>query len=127
PDVLVGTIGNDIIDGRLNDDILDGGLGNDRILASAGNDLIDGGGNGSVFDPGGTLPDGTVLATGGDTVVFTGNFTDDGIANGDYIITYDGPADGSGIFTVIDQRTGSPDGTDTIRHAEFFEFVAADG
>src|SRR5262245_13145032 len=126
-DVLVGTIGNDLIDGRLNADTLDGALGNDRIFASGGNDIIDGGGNSDLDAASGTLSDGTLLAHGGDTVVFTGNFTDDGIANDDYLITYDGPDNGTGIFTVTDLRASSPDGTDTIRNVEFFEFVQADG
>jgi len=126
-DVLVGTIGNDLIDGRLNADTLDGALGNDRIFASGGDDIIDGGGNGDIDAPAGTLSDGSPLTHGGDTVVFTGNFIDDGIANDDYLITYDGPDNGTGIFTVTDLRAGSPDGTDTIRNVEFFEFVQADG
>src|SRR5262245_59544296 len=126
-DVLVGSIANDLLDGKLNADTLDGALGNDRIFASGGDDIIDGGGNSDVNAPGGELSDGSLLATGGDTVVFSGNFTDDAIANDDYLITYDGPANGTGILTVTDLRAVSPYGTDTIRNVEFFEFVAADG
>jgi RTX calcium-binding nonapeptide repeat (4 copies) len=128
PDVLVGTIGNDVIDGRLGADTLDGGLGNDVIVAGAGSDIIDGGGNTFVTAVGGTLADGTVLATGGDTVIFNGAFSNDGNdTNDDYSIIYTGPADGSGTFIVSDLRTGAPDGIDTIRHVEFFEFVTAEG
>jgi Ca2+-binding RTX toxin-like protein len=122
PDVLVGTIGNDIIDGRLNDDILDGGAGNDRILAGAGNDVIDGGGNGNVSLAGGTLADGTPLATGGDTVVFTGRFSLDGdSSNDDYSISFEG----NNLFTVADLRAGAPDGVDVVRNIEAFEFQAS--
>ncbi len=119
-DVLVGTIGNDIIDGRQDADILDGALGNDRIFAGGGDDLIDGGGNSAVDAPGGTLADGTALATGGDTVVFSGRFSNDGDnANDDYAINHLG----AGIFQVTDLRPGTPDGADVIRNVEFFEFL----
>src|SRR5262245_60945901 len=122
PDVLVGSIGNDIIDGRLNDDILDGGLGNDRILAGAGNDVIDGGGNSNIALAGGTLPDGTPLATGGDTVIFTGRFSLDGdSSNDDYAISFAG----NNLFTVTDLRAGAPDGVDVVRNIEQFEFQAS--
>ncbi len=120
PDVLVGSVGNDIIDGRQADDILDGGLGNDRIIAGFGNDTIDGGGNGSPAAPGGALADGSALAAGGDTVVFSGRFLNDGVqdANDDYIIQ----DLGGGTFQVTDLRVGG-DGVDLIREVEFFEFL----
>ncbi|GAU81801.1 Ig-like domain-containing protein [Bosea sp. BIWAKO-01] len=94
-DLLVGGVGNDRIDGGPGDDNLYGALGNDHIVAGSGNDIIDGGGNG----------------IGGDTVEFSGN-------ESDYTVTYLGGS----IFTVSDNRAGSPDGADTITNVEFFQF-----
>lgn len=58
-----------------------------------GNDVIDGG-------------------EGSDTVVFTGNFAD-------YGINFNNPTE----IEVTDNRTNSPDGTDTIRNVELFQFA----
>ncbi len=103
PDVLVGTIGNDLIDGLQGDDVLDGGMGDDRILAGAGSDVIDGGGN---------------VSNTGDVLVLNGT-------RDDYTITYLGGT----LFQVVDNRFGSPTdtGTDLVRNIETFEFLAAGG
>ncbi len=66
------------------------------ITGGAGNDTIDAGG-------------------GNDTVVFSGNWTN-------YTITYNS---GTLAYTITDTRAGSPDGTDTVTNAEYFQF--ADG
>nr|WP_315383955.1 calcium-binding protein [uncultured Sphingomonas sp.] len=94
-DELHGDAGDDLIDGGAGRDYLGGDAGADTILAGAGDDTIDGGDD-------------------SDTVVFTGNRTD-------YRFTVN--ADGS--LTLGDLRSGSPDGTDTIRNVEYFAF--ADG
>jgi len=69
---------------------------NDTLLGTSGNDHFDGG-------------------IGSDTVVFTGN-------QADYAVSFDTTAM---AYTVVDQRAGSPDGTDTVRDVENFRF--ADG
>jgi Ca2+-binding RTX toxin-like protein len=42
-DLLVGTVGDDVIDGRVLEDELHGGLGNDLLLGGSEDDLLDGG------------------------------------------------------------------------------------
>jgi|CXWL01.1.fsa_nt_gi hypothetical protein len=96
PDVLVGTIGDDTIRGLGANDLLYGALGDDVIVGGAGGDTIDGGGNGVVV---------------GDTAVFSG-------LQANYTITHLG----ADIYTVQDNRAGSPDGTDTVKGVEFFRF-----
>ena len=74
------------------------------VNAGAGNDYLDGG-------------DGDDVLTGGadnDTVVFTGR-------RGDYLVT----ALAGGGVRVADLRPGAPDGSDTVREVENFQF--ADG
>lgn len=69
---------------------------NDVLVSSAGNDTLDGG-------------------QGNDTLLLTGN-------RADYAISFN-PA--SFAYTLADQRAGSPDGTDTVKNVENFQF--ADG
>jgi Ca2+-binding RTX toxin-like protein len=66
---------------------------NDTLLGTSGNDTFDGG-------------------IGTDTLVFTGAHTD-------YAVTFDS---GTQRYTVADQRTGHPDGTDTAVNVEQFRF-----
>lgn len=101
PDVLVGTVGDDTIRGLGDNDLLYGALGDDLIVGGAGNDIIDGGANGAVV---------------GDVAVFSG-------AQTDYTVTHLGGA----LFTVTDNRAGSPDGTDTVKGVEFFRFGGVAG
>ena len=95
-DILVGGALNDVIHGGNGSDYIDGGAGNDQLIGGAGNDIIVGG-------------------SGNDTAFFSGN-------QANYLITFNA---GTHAFTVTDQRSGSPDGTDTIRGVENFQF--ADG
>ncbi len=69
---------------------------NDTLHGTSGNDAFDGG-------------------IGNDTLVLTGN-------HADYTIAFDA---GTMAYTVHDNRAGSPDGTDTVRNVENFQF--ADG
>ena len=78
-------------------DTLIGNAGDNRFTVGAGSDLILGG-------------------AGIDTVVFSGN-------RADYAISYDGTD--TQYFTVIDLRSGSPDGTDIVGGVEFFAFANA--
>jgi Ca2+-binding RTX toxin-like protein len=82
-------------------DTLIGGLGNDTLDGGAGNDSLNGGaGNDSIIG-----------GSGNDTAVFTG-------AMSDYTITFDGTN-----YTFLDNRAGSPDGTDTLNTVEFVQFT----
>lgn len=92
-DDLYGDAGDDYLDGGAGKDYMHGGGGNDTIIAGAGNDVIDG-------------------SADIDTVVFSGNRID-------YLLTLQ--TDGS--YIAVDQRTGSPEGTKTIRNVEFFQFA----
>ena len=95
-DNAIGGSNNDSLNGNAIANNLNGGAGNDTIAGGAGNDTIIGG-------------------SGTDTAVFSGN-------ESSYQITYN---PGTQTFTVVDQRAGSPDGTDTITGVENFQF--ADG
>ncbi|TWB59174.1 M10 family metallopeptidase C-terminal domain-containing protein [Bradyrhizobium sacchari] len=92
-DNAIGGSGNDTIIGNAIANVLNGGGGNDTIIGGGGNDTIVGG-------------------AGADTAVYSGS-------EGGYAITYDST---SQTFTIVDQRTGSPDGTDTVTGVENFQF-----
>ena len=78
--------------GGSGDDILQGNAVNNTLTGGGGNDLIDGLG-------------------GVNTAAYSGNELD---------YQYTQNADGS--WTVTDLRSGSPDGTDTLRNVEFLKF-----
>ena len=71
-------------------------------------------GSGTVTVIGGGGND-TITASSQDTVVFSGN-------HADYTISYNA---GTGTFTLSDQRTGAPDGIDTVTGTHTLQF--ADG
>lgn len=89
---FTGGAGDDAVTGDGLANILAGGRGNDTLSGGGGNDVLDGGAGNDIIHGG----------TGIDSVDFTGN-------RSDYTVTYS-----SGIFTVTDNRAGSPDGTDQI-------------
>ncbi|WP_456622694.1 M10 family metallopeptidase C-terminal domain-containing protein, partial [Bradyrhizobium sp. P5_C12] len=95
-DNAIGGSGNDTIIGNAIANTLNGGTGNDTITGGGGNDTIIGG-------------------SGTDTAVYSGG-------QGSYAISYNASTQ---TFTLIDQRSGSPDGTDTVTGVEYFRF--ADG
>ena len=76
-------------------DTISGLGGDDRIAAGAGNDQVDGGSDGP----------------NGDTAVFSGN-------RSNYTVTQNGVT-----FTIVDNRAGTNDGTDTVTNVEKFEFA----
>jgi Ca2+-binding RTX toxin-like protein len=103
-EVVSGTLYDDVIDasgvtygtvlfGNYGNDVLTGGAGNDSLQAAPGDDILDGG-------------------DGVDTAIYTG-------ARSDYRITQ--RSDGS--LLIADNRTGSPDGTDTVSNVEVFQFA----
>ncbi|MCK1667753.1 FG-GAP-like repeat-containing protein [Bradyrhizobium sp. 153] len=95
-DNAIGGSGNDSIVGNAIANTLNGGSGNDTITGSGGNDTILGG-------------------AGTDTAVYSGH-------EFDYAISYDSATQ---TFTLTDQRSGSPEGRDTVQGVENFQF--ADG
>ncbi|MCP3367762.1 M10 family metallopeptidase C-terminal domain-containing protein, partial [Bradyrhizobium cajani] len=89
-----------------------GGSGSDTIIGNAiANALNGGGGNDTIAGGGGN--DTIIGGAGTDTAVYSGS-----MAN--YAISYN-----STTFTLVDQRSGTPDGTDTVSSVENFQF--ADG
>ncbi len=78
-----------------------GGTGNDTLIGNAANNTLTGGHGNDTLDG----------VSGTDTAVYSGKSTD-------YRIT----ANADGSYTVTDLRSGSPDGTDTLRHIELAKF-----
>lgn len=95
-DNAIGGSGNDTILGNAIANVLNGGSGDDTLIGGGGSDTIIGG-------------------AGADTAVYSGN-------QADYVIVYNSATQ---AFTIADQRSGPPDGTDTITGVEYFQF--ADG
>ena len=100
--MLVATDGNDLRLGYSSDDSIEGGLGNDTLSGGAGNDTITGGAGNDNINGG----------AGDDTAVYNGN-------QADYTLTGT-----NGTWKIVDNRAGSPDGTDTlvgIEHLSFYD------
>ena len=95
-DNAIGGSGNDTIIGNAIANTLNGGSGNDTITGGAGNDTIIGG-------------------AGTDTAVYSGS-------RASYTISYNATTQ---TFTLVDLRSGSPDGTDTATGVEYFQFGGA--
>jgi Ca2+-binding RTX toxin-like protein len=83
-------------------DSLAGGEGNDTILARLGNDTLLGQAGNDSLDGG----------LGTDTAVFAGNVAD--FLRTDL---------GGGVWTVVDQRGGAPEGADTVSGMELLQFA----
>ncbi|WP_081851143.1 M10 family metallopeptidase [Bradyrhizobium sp. URHD0069] len=92
-DNAIGGSGNDTLTGNAIANNFNGGGGNDTLTGGAGNDTIVGG-------------------SGTDVAVFSGAYTS-------YLIAYNSATQ---ALTVTDQRSGSPDGTDTVVGVENFRF-----
>jgi len=88
----IGGAGNDVLTGNQAANSLSGGAGADTLTGGIGNDTIDGG-------------------AGTDTAVFSG-------ARSNYGVTI--LADGS--LSVVDLRSGTPDGTDRVIGTEWLQF-----
>ncbi|WGD55342.1 M10 family metallopeptidase C-terminal domain-containing protein [Bradyrhizobium sp. CB1650] len=95
-DNATGGSGNDTIIGNAIANILNGGSGNDTINGGGGNDTIIGG-------------------AGTDTAMYSGS-------EASYAISYNSATQ---TFMIVDQRPGSPDGTDTVSGVEYFGFADA--
>ncbi|WP_271570364.1 FG-GAP-like repeat-containing protein [Bradyrhizobium sp. CCBAU 11386] len=92
-DNVIGGSGNDTIVGNTIANTLNGGTGNDTITGGGGNDTIIGG-------------------AGTDTAVYSGS-------EASYAISYNSTTQ---TFTIVDLRSGSPDGTDAVTGVENFRF-----
>lgn len=93
---IEGTGANETVVGSGENDVLSGGPGDDVIEGGAGDDVILGG-------------------TGTDTAVFSGSMSD-------YDLSVDRV---TGAWTIVDNRAGSPDGTDTFHGVEQLQFADA--
>ncbi len=92
----VGGGGNDTVTGNDIANQLSGLTGNDTLTGGAGDDTIDGG-------------------DGNDVAVFSGN-------RANYAVSWNAA---TSTFTLVDSRSGNPDGTDQVTNVESFRF--ADG
>jgi Ca2+-binding RTX toxin-like protein len=101
-DKLIGGIGNDTLIGGADSDQLYGGVGQDQISGGDGDDDIYGGSGNDVIDGG----------VGTDAAVYSGR-------REDYFVSY---SSSTGAYTIQDIRSGSPDGTDTLRNVEKHQF-----
>ncbi len=144
PDVIVGTVGDDVIIGDLidptiagvrfddpegSDDELYGGLGNDVMFGGGGNDIIDGGRDLSV--PGGGLDPtlGKSQESYVDKAIYQGNWLDYSVSiNGDgsYSVLEARFDDGGNVVEELDDGTLNRDGLDLASNIETFEFVNGD-
>ena len=88
----IGGKASDVLIGNVANNLLNGGAGNDRLIGDAGNDTLQGGAD-------------------SDTAVFSGS-------RSQYQVSQ--LADGS--LSVVDLRSGSPDGSDIVWNVEQFEF-----
>src|SRR3954471_10352222 len=89
-DNAVGGAGNDSLTGNVIANTLTGGGGNDTLVGGGGNDTLIGG-------------------AGTDTAAYSGY-----AAN--YLVSYNAATQ---AYTLVDQRAGSPDGTDTVSGVEY--------
>lgn len=89
-----GNTGANVLSGFAGADFLNGNAGDDTLIGGSGNDTINGG-------------------TGIDTVLLTGNFNN-------YKITYNSSTK---AFSLLDNRPGSPDGTDVVSNIEYIQFA----
>jgi Ca2+-binding RTX toxin-like protein len=103
---IPGTSGNDFLFGSSSDDSIAGGLGDDELFGLRGNDILVGGTGNDTLDGG----------FGVDIAVYSGK-------RSDYTVNYNA-ADQS--YTIIDNRAGSPDGTDILNAIEILRFADGD-
>ncbi|MCA1532154.1 M10 family metallopeptidase C-terminal domain-containing protein [Bradyrhizobium sp. NBAIM03] len=89
-----------------------GGSGNDTIVGNAIANALNGAGGGDTITGGGGN-DTIVGGSGTDTAVYSGN-------KANYGISYNSTTQ---FFTLVDLRSGTPDGTDTVSGVENFRFV----
>ncbi|MFO0291132.1 MAG: beta strand repeat-containing protein, partial [bacterium] len=99
--------GTDVLSGIEN---LVGGDGDDSLIGNTADNQLDGGTGNDTLN-GGAGNDTLIGGAGTDTAIYAGNFAD---------YTTSGSANN---FTIVDNRSGSPDGTDTVENVEFLQFA----
>ena len=113
-DIAHGTSGDDVISkgggddalyGKAGNDKLVGGLGNDKLYGEAGDDTLSGGAGTDQLDGG----------DGNDIALFSGKLADYEINRVD-----------ASTLNVVDKRSGSADGTDTLTSVELLRFSDKD-
>lgn len=108
-DFVIGGNGQQTINGGQDDDQLEGRNGADRLSGDDGTDLLKGG-NGNDYLDGGEGFDFVDGGRGWDIIEFSGDLLD-------YTISM-----AENIFTFIDNREDSPDGTDMVTSVEHAQF-----
>ncbi|MDB9412574.1 beta strand repeat-containing protein [Microcystis aeruginosa] len=98
---LTGNAGDNVLTGNDGANLLQGNGGNDALAGGTGNDTLNGGAGNDTLNGG----------EGTDTAIYTGNLAD---------YTTSGSVSN---FTIVDSRSGSPDGTDTVQNVEFLQFA----
>jgi Ca2+-binding RTX toxin-like protein len=112
-DILVGGAGADNAYGGQNDDTLSGGDGDDKLFGNLNNDLLSGGaGSDSLVGNAGN--DIIYGGDGADVASFSGNLEN-------YTISIS-----NNLVLVIDNRDGTPDGTDQVFEVETLRFADQD-
>jgi NOL1/NOP2/fmu family ribosome biogenesis protein len=100
-DHMIGRAGDDFLEGFAGADVLEGGGGQDRLAGGTGNDQLTGGAGNDVLDGG----------DGWDLAVYSGRASD-----------YSWTKTGTGTYSVVDKRSGGPDGSDTLVNVEALRF-----
>jgi 20S proteasome alpha/beta subunit len=102
-EILIGGAAGNVIHAGDGWNFIEGGADNDQLYGGAGHDFfIGGGGNDTI-----------VGGTGTETATYSGS-------RSNYLITYNATTQ---TYTIVDQRPGSPDGTDTVTAVGFFAFA----
>jgi hypothetical protein len=104
-DYFTGNNKGDTVYGGAGDDNLTGGAGADHLYGQDGDDILKGGGGNDIIDGG----------AGINTAVYTGRPVD-------HVWT----KAGNGSWTIVDNRSGRPDGDDTLTNIQFLKFATGD-
>jgi 20S proteasome alpha/beta subunit len=102
-EILIGGAAGNVIHAGDGWNFIEGGAGNDTLYGGAGHDFFVGGGGNDTI----------VGGTGTETATYSGS-------RSNYLITYNATTQ---TYTIVDQRPGSPDGTDTVSGVGFFAFA----
>ncbi|MCA1748989.1 MAG: hypothetical protein LC634_05465 [Sphingomonadales bacterium] len=112
-DTLFGDQDDDLLSGGSGNDVLDGDMGNDTLYGDQGDDRLNGGHQSDVIS-GGAGDDTIDGGTSDDVAVYGGNASDYDVS----IV--------EGNYLIVDNRAGSPDGTDIVGNVETLRFADQD-
>ena len=119
-DLIFGGSGNDTLSGGADNDELQGGNGNDMLSGDNGSDLLSGGAGTDTIN-GGADSDKLIGGGGSDTIDGAGG-SDTAVYSGS-MSQYQMTKNPDGSIRLVDQRSGSPEGTDTVSNVEFLQFA----